>query len=116
MEEIGDVSFYNCSNLKELNLPKIETIGNNVFYNTSSLIKVTIGPNCRSIDTSGLHCGDITDKCTFHFKGTTPPTIQSRTFDTNKLNKIIVPKGCGNAYKTATNWTNFASYIEEASE
>jgi hypothetical protein len=116
MEVVGDVSFYNCESLKELNFPKIETIGNNVFYNTSSLTKVTIGQNCRSIDTSGLHCGSTTDKCTFYFKGTTPPTIQSRTFDVNKLNKIVVPKGCGNIYKTATNWTSFASYIEEAAE
>lgn len=116
LEEIGDVSFYNCTDLTELNLPKIETIGNNVFYNTSSLAKVTIGPNCRSIDTSGLHCGSTVDKCTFYFEGTTPPTIQSKTFDVDKLNKIVVPKGCGNSYKTATNWSSFASYIEEAAE
>lgn len=113
MEEIGDVSFYNCSSLTELNLPKIEIIGNNVFYNTDSLTKVTIGPNCRSIDTSGLHCGSTSAKCTFYFEGTTPPAIQSKTFTETKLNKIIVPKGCGNTYKTATNWSAFASYIEE---
>lgn len=116
MEEVGDVSFYNCTGLKEINLPKVEIIGNNVFYNTSLLTKVTIGQNCRSIDTSGLHCGSTTNKCTFYFEGTTPPTIQSRTFDATKLSKIIVPKGCGNIYKTATNWANFTSYIEEAAE
>ena len=114
MEVIGDVSFYNCSNLAELSLPKVETIGNNVFYNTYALTKVTIGPNCRSIDTSGLRCGSTSNKCTFYFEGTTPPTIQSTTFETAKLNKIIVPKGCGNTYKTATNWSALASYIEEA--
>lgn len=114
MEEIGDVSFYNCTNLKEINLPKVEIIGNNVFHNTNSLTKVTIGQNCRSIDASGLRCGSTSNKCTFYFEGTTPPTIQSTTFDETTLNKIIVPKGCGNTYKTATNWVNFASYIEEA--
>lgn len=113
MEEVGDVSFYNCAGLKEINLPKVETIGNNVFYNTSSLTKVTIGKNCRSIDTSGLRCGSTSNKCTFYFEGTTPPTIQSSTFETAKLNKIIVPQGCGNTYKTATNWVDFASYIQE---
>ena len=114
MEVVGDVSFYNCSSLTELNLPKVETIGNNVFYNTTNLTKVTIGPNCRSIDASGLKCGSSSNKCTFTFLGTTPPTITTSTFDTTKLNKIIVPKGYGETYKTATNWTSFASYIVEA--
>lgn len=113
MEEIGDVSFYNCTNLKEINLPKVEIIGNNVFHNTTSLTKVTIGQNCRSIDASGLRCGSTSNKCTFYFEGTTPPTIQSTTFDETTLNKIIVPKGCGNTYKTATNWARLSSYIQE---
>lgn len=47
---------------------------------------------------------------------TTPPTIQSDTFYANYLNKIIVPKGTGDAYKSATNWSAYADYIEEATE
>lgn len=47
-------------------------------------------------------------------KPTTPPTIDSNIFYTNKLNKIIVPVGCGDTYKNATNWSKFADYIEEA--
>ena len=46
-------------------------------------------------------------------KPTTPPEISSNTFTSSKLNKIIVPVGCGEAYKSATNWSNFADYIEE---
>jgi hypothetical protein len=114
VEVIGDVTFYNCSSLTELNLPKIKTIGNTVFYNTANLTKVTIGPDCKSIDVSGLRCGSSSNKCTFTFLGTTPPTIATRTFAAGNINKIIVPKGCGNAYKTATNWAGFSDYIFEA--
>jgi hypothetical protein len=116
LEEIGDVTFYNCTGLKEINLPKIETIGNNVFYNTSSLTKVTIGPNCRSIDTSGLRCGSETNKCTYRFEGDTPPSIQSSTFDINKIDKIEVKVGRGEIYKTATNWAIVSSKVVEAAE
>lgn len=116
IEVVGDVTFYNCKGLTELNLPKVETIGNNVFYNTENLTKVTIGANCRSIDASGLKCGSSANKCTFTFLGTTPPTIAASTFTASNINKIIVPKGCGQAYKTATNWTTLASLVEEAVE
>lgn len=113
LEEIGDVTFYNCRSLTELNLPKIKTIGNNVFYDTKNLTKVTIGPDCSSIDVSGLRCGSSSNKCTFRFEGKTPPTIASTTFTPDNVEKIEVKVGCGNAYKTATNWTTVASKIVE---
>ncbi len=110
---VGDTAFYNCTSLKEIALPQVETICNNVFYNTNSLTKVTIGPKCKSIDTSGLKCGSTTNKCTYKFEGTVPPTIQSNTFDTTMLDKIIVPSGCASVYKAATNWASLSSYIRE---
>ncbi len=113
---IGDTSFYSCHSLKELSLPNVETIGNNVFYGTSSLTKVTIGANCKSVSTSGLKCGSAVNKCTLRFEGKTPPIIQSNTFEASYINKIVVPQGCGNAYKTATNWGSLASYIEETTQ
>lgn len=113
---VGNTSFYNCNGLTELVLPSVETIGNNVFYGVTSLTKVTIGANCKNIDVAGLTCGSETNKCTFVFEGRTPPVVASSTFNKNYLNKIIVPKGCGNTYKTATNWAAIASYIEEATQ
>lgn len=111
--EIQANVFYNCRGLRELNLPKIEIISTNCFYNTNILTSVTIGPNCKSIDNSGLKCGSETNKCTFKFEGTIPPIITTSTFEVKYINKIIVPRGCGNVYKTATNWAGIASYIEE---
>ena len=48
-----------------------------------------------------------------HFASTTPPTIQANTFGSsdyafNSTCKIIVPAGCGEAYKAATNWAKYA--------
>lgn len=53
-----------------------------------------------------------------HFASTTPPTIQANTFGTSKYAfnstcKIIVPAGCGEAYKAATNWAKYADQIVE---
>lgn len=53
-----------------------------------------------------------------HFASTTPPTIQADTFGYsdyayNSTCKIIVPVGCGEAYKAATNWAKYANQIVE---
>lgn len=43
-----------------------------------------------------------------------PPTIDTSTFSTARLNQIIVPAGSGAAYKAAANWSALADYIVEA--
>ena len=43
-----------------------------------------------------------------------PPTITTKSFSTDgSLKEIIVPKGCGEAYKSATNWSYYADIIRE---
>jgi hypothetical protein len=45
---------------------------------------------------------------------TTPPQIGSTITDNyGTLKEIIVPAGCGEAYKTATNWSYYADIIKE---
>ena len=51
---------------------------------------------------------------TLHMKPTTPPTL-ANTRAINSVQKIIVPQGSLSAYQTATNWSNFASKMEEES-
>ena len=50
-----------------------------------------------------------------HFKSKTPPTLTNvNVFSNNSADaKIYVPKGSLNAYKTATNWSSYSSYIRE---
>lgn len=108
---------YNCGSLNSVNIPdSVTKIGMYAFNSCSKLSNITIPANVTKIETYGLGCGSYFDKVTFTFLGTTPPTLQSTSSLTNltSLNKIIVPVGSGEAYRTATNWTNFADYIEEA--
>lgn len=111
---IDTFAFTDCKAITSVNMPKVVSIGSRTFDGCKALAHLTIPSTCTSIGTEGLQCGYSNNKCTFTFEGTTPPSIQSNTFAPSYLNKIIVPQGCGDAYKTATNWSRFASYIEEA--
>ncbi len=112
----GTAAFQGCSKLTTVLIPLVKQIGANTFQNCSSLVELTIPETCTSIAANALKCGSSTNKTTFIFKGTTPPTIQSSTFTVSNIEKIIVPVGCGDTYKAATNWVSFADYIEEATE
>lgn len=113
---IGEYAFGYCSELPSVDMPKVTSIGDAAFYKCTALTSLTISSTCTSIGKYALECGSSTNKCTFTFEGTTPPTIYAGTFYASNINKIIVPVGCGETYKTATNWTTFADYIEEATE
>lgn len=62
----------------------------------------------------------VKDKLTLEFKGTTPPGFNynnpSSTLWIYKPKTIIVPKGCGDAYRTADKWDTVANLIVEADE
>lgn len=112
---MGSSVFFRCTSLISINIPDgVQSIGNNAFQNCSSLISINIPANVKSIGASALQIGSETNKATITMKPTTPPSIYLSTFNASNLNKIIVPVGCGNAYKSATNWSTFADYIEEA--
>lgn len=109
----------NCTGLMSVtlgnNLTKIE---NRAFEACNNLQSIIIPDSITSIDTFVFsYCGiKTTSGTTYTILATTPPTIQSSTFNKAKINKIIVPKGTGAAYKAATNWSALADYIEEATE
>ena len=51
----------------------------------------------------------------FTFLSTTPPEVDENFICIHDTLVITVPAGCGEAYKTATGWTDCADYIVEAS-
>ena len=93
---------------------KSVTIGNNVttieqeaFKDCSGLTTVTLGTGVTSIGNDAFkNCTSLT---TIHSNRTTPPTIQSTTFDSNHYSnaKLYVPKSAINSYKAANYWKNF---------
>ena len=114
--DYGHIFYNGVPTINTYKLPKnITTIGNNkkvygqYIYFPSGL--TSIG---RSL-TVGNYKEDMKE---LHFASTTPPTIQANTFGSsdyafNSTCKIIVPAGCGEAYKAATNWAKYANQIVE---
>lgn len=108
---IGWGAFTQCSTLTSVNMPNVVTIEGHAFMSCGNLNSLTIPSTCTSIGDQALD-GNLNR--VYIFEGTTPPTITASTFSSTDNTKIIVPKGCGEAYKTATNWSSFADKIEEA--
>lgn len=111
---IGAAAFQLCECLTSIVLPKnnnLTRIIQATFANCSSLTNLTIPSSVTSIEKQALLIGSTTNKATITFEGTTPPTIVTGAFDTNKLEAIRVPMSAVDTYKSATNWSAFADYI-----
>lgn len=93
----------------------ITTISQYAFYGACGLASITIPESVTSIGQYAFGSSWGIDE--YHFKRTTPPTIAASGTNifSNILSgtKIYVPQGSLNAYKTATNWSSVASYIQE---
>ena len=109
---IGNYAFYDCSSLISVTIGNgVTSIGNYAFYGCSSLTSITI-PN--SVTSIGMHTFDgCTSLTSVYCKPTTPPSGDIRMFDDNASGrKIYVPTASVNAYKSASYWSNYASYIK----
>ena len=109
---IGDAAFYNCYSLTSVNIPdSITWIGNSVFWYCASLTSVNIPDSVTAIGNEAFaYCDSLTS---VYCKATTPPALDGPdVFDNNGSGrKIYVPAGSVNAYKSATNWSEYASAI-----
>ena len=113
---IGSSAFQYCKNLTSVIISNsVISIGDSAFSGCNSLINLVIPNSVTNIGKNSLSIGlsSNTIKATIIFESTTPPSITTNTFSSYSLNRILVPSGCAETYKTATNWTNFANYIYE---
>ncbi len=117
---IGHDAFSYCSSLTSITIPNsVTSIGYYAFYYCSRLTSITIPNSVTSIGSHAFEdCSTNTDLGgTYTILAATPPTLSSTsTFQNAKINKIIVPKGTLDAYKSATNWSAYADKMVEADE
>ena len=110
---IGDWAFQLCNSLTSVNIPdSVTTIGGGAFSNCTSLTSVNIPDSVTEIgEWAFYHCYSMTS---VYCKATTPPALGgTEVFDNNGSGrKIYVPAGSVEAYKSATNWNEYASDIE----
>ena len=97
---------------------ELTTIGEDAFYNCTSLTSVTIPDSITTIEWEAF--SECTSLTSVYCKATTPPTLGDRVF--KYLNKetwgyfnigctIYVPAESVEAYKAATNWSDYKSNI-----
>lgn len=107
----------------------IKSIGNRAFQNTEYLETVIIGSGVEVIGYYAFLTSAASALKTIKMQSTVPPELVSFDDDGTSvynnfgvpgesgftLTEIIVPKGCGAAYKAATGWSTYADYIVEGS-
>ena len=116
---IGSSAFYNCNNLTSVNFPNASYIGSNAFafcskLTTASFPKVTsirsyAFTNCQILSSLTLGTSSVCTLSHSNAFSSTPYAGYSTYFSGTPC--IYVPSSLVDAYKSATNWTYFSSYI-----
>ena len=111
---IGFDTFHNCNSLSSVVIPdSVTRIGNATFSYCNSLSSVVIPDGVTRIGNATFsYCYGIKE---YHCKPLTPPTLSNtNVFSGIPSDCIIyVPVGSLEAYQTATNWSTYASYMQE---
>ena len=108
VKTIGTGAFEYAEALTTITIPNsVTTIGSEAFRYCTGLKNVTIGTGVTSIGADAFK--GCTALETVRSNRTTPPTIQSSTFDTNHYTstKVYVPSSAINTYKSKAYWQNF---------
>ena len=131
--EIGDYAFYNCASLNFsdnffknglVSIGKLAFVMNSDEALCEKFDSITIPQTVTTIGNKAF-IGPVIDAHNSNILKrvimlpTTPPTGLGTEYlcfgKVYSTFKIIVPKGCGNTYKSAEGWSSYANYIVEAS-
>lgn len=103
--------FYFCSSLSEIEIPETVKTIKQYSFRSCNLKQLKIPSSVIQIENYAFLDNPYLSKIVV--KPSAPPSLGSSVFDTKGLNEIVVPIGCGDAYKSATNWSAYADYIVE---
>ena len=108
---IGNTAFYFCKGLTSINIPSgVTSIGNQAFYSCSGLTSINIPSGVTSIGNEAFaNCDSLTNAT---IEAITPPTLGTNVLYGTRNCPIYVPSASVDAYKAATNWSNYASRIQ----
>ena len=107
---IGVDAFWNCRNLETINLSNnLQVIDDLAFDWCRSLTTITIPSSILSIGRFAFQ--GCTNLQSITIEATTPPTLGENAFVSTTDYPIYVPAASVSAYKTATNWSTYASRI-----
>ena len=106
---IMEYAFNSCYALQSVTIPEsVNNIGNYVFSSCNALQSITIPEGVTSIGTYAFSYNYSI--VAYHFKRNTPPTLNTYVFEGISTDTVFyVPAASLNAYKTSTNWRNYAS-------
>ena len=107
---VAENAFRSCYKLTSANFPNATIINYSSFENCYPLTKVIIGTNLTTVAT--LANTNAFNKC-YHILGTTNSTYNPTGA---KDGYIYVPDNLVSSYKSATNWSTYASQIKGISE
>ncbi len=115
VKSIGEFAFYGIG-ATSIEIPdSVQTIGMCAFAGCESLTTATIGIGVVEIgDEIFYNCDAFT---TLYIKATTPPSLGGDAFynlyndDEINLSKIYVPSASASAYRSASGWRDYSSYI-----
>jgi len=110
---IGTSAFSACGRLASVLVPnRVVSIATNAFASCYSLKSVTLPDSITSIGSTAFY--NCLACKNYKIRATTPPTLASTKAFYGIISscKILVPSASLSAYKTATNWSTYASYME----
>ena len=113
LSAIGNNMFYTCPALASITIPSnVTNIGNSSFQYCYRFTSITIPSSVTKIGTSAFsNCYGIAE---YHIQPTTVPTLSNTNAFSNIQPDcvIYVPSAKLNDYKTAQNWSSYASYMQ----
>lgn len=112
-KQVAGSAFRRCKNLKKVSIKNgIEEIGSYAFA-SSGIAELTIPSSVTTIES---YCFQESSLLKIHMKPTSPPTLGQSAFQRISSPFVIyVPQGSLSAYQSATNWSSYASQMQEES-